>query len=396
MIKDLFLIRPLNKVSQLLKGSLALLMFADVPASIRAQAVSEIITNYNGYWKTGTAAVSAVKPDNHHNLLSFSYNGTRFSTGVNDSLLALQGNVFTAEKYQALPLQNINGTPTSNTKIGLGAMADGVANGPGATAPSRSLGQYLNDGTNGLDLGTCIANLPAGTMFLSTSNIQSSKIGDGIPDMLITQVADPSGSSLDSYEFTDINGVRIGSSLAIVLNNITPVGQWIADFYEATGSTILSSVFTQTQRDIRLWAADFSSFGLNASNIGNIAYFKITLNGNSDIAFVAYNTTTITVQQVLELPANLTRLKRTLPVAEINKLTLYPNPAGNTLNLIHPVSTSGDKIFICNVSGIPLKQAAPANGSTMTTIDVTTLPRGFYLAIFMNGQNKMTQKFLVN
>jgi hypothetical protein len=395
VIKDLFLIRPL-KVSQLLKGSLALLMFAGVPVLIRAQAVSEIITNYNGYWKTGTTAVSPVKPDNHHNLLSFSYNGTRISTGVNDALLTSHGDVFTAGNYQALPLQNINGTPTGNTKIGLGAMVDGVANGSGATAPSRSLGQYLNDGTNGLDMGTCIANLPAGTMFMSTSNIQSSKIGDGIPDMLITQVADPSGAFLDSYEFTDINGARIGNSLDIVLNNITPVGQWMADFYEATGSTIIGPSFIQTQRDLRLWAADFSSFGLNASNIANVAYFKITLNGNSDIAFVAYNTTTITVQQVLALPANLTRLTRTLPAAEINTLSLYPNPAVNTLNLVHPSSSSNDKIFIYNTSGVLIKQFTPASGNTKSSINISSLGRGSYQAVFIGVEKRFTQKFLIN
>ena len=33
---------------------------------ISAQAVTEIITNYNGFWRTGSSAISAVKPDTHH------------------------------------------------------------------------------------------------------------------------------------------------------------------------------------------------------------------------------------------------------------------------------------------------------------------------------------------
>ena len=207
---------------------LGLVLSALYSTRTSAQAVTEIVTNYNGYWRTGTSAVNPVKPDNHHELISFSYNGTRYSTGVNDGLLTSRGLAFSPGLYNALPMTNIAGAANGNTKIGLGALVDGVANGAGP-APSRTLGPYLNDGTNGLDLGTCVANLPSGTMFLSVSNIQAAKIGDGIPDIVVTQIADPS-TSYDSYEFTDINGVRIGSSLNVVLNTISPVGQWVADF----------------------------------------------------------------------------------------------------------------------------------------------------------------------
>ncbi len=263
-----------------------------------AQSVTEIVTDYNGYWRSAANAISPVQPDNHHNLVSFSFNGTRYSTGVNDQLLEANNLPFVAGVFQALPLKNFTGALTSNTKIGLGAMVDGVANGPSNPPPSRAIAPYLTDGENGLDLGTCVANLPAGTMFLSVSNIQPEAIGDGIPDIVVTQIADPS-SSMDRYEFTDINGNRVGDFRNINLTNIARVGTWKADFYETTGSTILSSGFTNTPRDIRLWAADFSDFGINAENVGQIAYFKIGLSGNSDIAFVAYNTTTLEINQML-------------------------------------------------------------------------------------------------
>ncbi|MEP7257894.1 MAG: T9SS type A sorting domain-containing protein [Flavitalea sp.] len=287
-----------NFQQKLRNGLLFVVLAAATSKTANAQAISEVITDYNGFWKTSASAINPVKPDNHNNLLSFSFNGTRYSTGVNDQILSSKGLPFTPGVFRALPMQNINAAANSNTKIGLGAMIDGVANGASNPAPSRSMPQYLNDGVNGLDLGTCVANLPAGTMFLSVSNVQASSIGDGIPDILVTQVADPSSSS-DRYAFTDINGARVGNYLDINLTNITPVGNWTADFYEATGSTILSSSFTKTDRPIRMWAADFSAFGINASNIASIAYFKIDLSGSSDISFVAYNTTTLNVQQIL-------------------------------------------------------------------------------------------------
>lgn len=360
--------------------------------TIYAQAVTEIVTNYNGFWKTGTSAINAVKPDNHHELVSFTYNGTRYSTGVNDALLSANSLPFTPGKYNALPMTNLGAVANSNTKIGLGAMADGVFNGPG-TAPSRSLPPYLNDGTNGLDMGTCVANLPAGTMFLSVSNIQAANIGDGIPDIVVTQIADPS-TTYDSYEFTDINGTRIGSALNVVLNTISPVGQWVADFYEAMGSTILSAGFTQTQRDIRLWAADFTTFGINASNIANVAYFKITLSGTSDIAFVAYNSATITVQAVLDMQQR-SRLMRASPAPLIKDITVFPNPAGKVVNLIHPAAKKGDRIFIYNVNGSEIIKQYPDTGTNKTQIRISSFTPGTYQVMYATGQDRFMQKLIV-
>jgi hypothetical protein len=293
-------------------------------------------------------------------------------------------------------MTNITGTPNGNTKIGLGAMADGVYNGAG-TAPSRNLGQYLNDGINGLNLGTVVANLPAGTMFLSVSNLQAGHIGDGIPDILVTQVADPSGS-FDRYAFTDVNGIVVGNFMDVNLTNINPVGEWVADFYEATGTAVLKPGYTQTRRHVRLWAADFSSFGINAANIGNIAYFKIDLSGNSDVAFVAYNTTTVTVQQVLAVPREIERRQTFTSISrekEITSLKVFPNPAFSEVSFVHPTSTGKEKILVYSLNGLLLMQHPVGINSTQTKLNITSLPRGSYQVIYTNGIDKYSQQLLV-
>lgn len=264
-----------------------------------SQSINEIITDYQGYWKSGVGAINPIKPNNDHNLLSFSFNGLRYSTGVNDALLASHGNSFVSGDYRSLPVQSINGVVNSNTKVGVGAMYDGVPVGPSNPAPANNLPYYLTDGQKGLNIGTCIANLPAGTLFFSVGSINPAYIGDGIPDVVITQTADPS-TTFDRYEFTDINGTKIGNHKDIVLNSITPVGNWMADFYEASTNPMhLASGYTNTERPLRLWAADFSEFGITSTNIAGIAYFKITLNGTSDVAFVAYNNSAINFSIVL-------------------------------------------------------------------------------------------------
>jgi hypothetical protein len=377
------------------KVCLVILFVSGFTGLLNAQSVSEIITDYNGYYKTGSASVNPVKPDNSNNLLAFSFNGTRYSTGVNDALLTSHGETFTASSFRALPMDNLTGTPVGNTKIGLGAMADGVFNGAG-TAPSRNIGQYLNDGPNGLDLGTAVANLPVGTMFLSVSNLSSSHIGDGVPDILVTQVADPSGA--DHYAFTDINGNMVGNQVDVTLVNITPVGQWVADFYEATGATILQPGYTQTQRDIRLWAADLSAFGIDASNIGNIAYFRIVLSGNSDVAFVAYNTTTLAVQQVLSIPGQQQprqTISRNRNEQEITTVKLFPNPAITSANLSHPESKGTESILIYSTNGILLVQQTVSKHTRLTQLNIAGLRKGIYHVVYNDGFTKTTQKLFI-
>jgi hypothetical protein len=270
-----------------------------ITISANSQSVSGIITDYNGYWKSIATTVNSVKPDNSHNLLAFTYNGTTYSTGVNDAALALHGETFSANDFWSLPVGTISGTVTSNTKVGLGEKYDGVSNGSSLTPLANNMSPYLTDGIKGLDLGTCVANLPLGSMTFLVSSINASSIGDGIPDILITQVADPSGSS-DRYQFTDVNGAIVGNYKDIVFTSIAPVGNWTADFYDASVNPMTLAVgFTKTDRPLRLWAADLSEFGITAANYQSVRNFQIGLSGNSDVAFVAYSNKSFAVKNVL-------------------------------------------------------------------------------------------------
>jgi hypothetical protein len=273
-------------------------------SSLQAQSATEIITDYNGLWKSSVSSNNTVKPDNSHNLLAFTFGGTRYSTGVNDAKLAATGNTFTAGEYRALPVYAITGSNKTDTKIGLGAKYDGVENGPGNPRPENNINKYLTDGVNGLDLGTGVANLPAGEIMFSISNLRSQMIGDGIPDLLVTQVADPS-NSYDKYEFVDINGVKVGNTVEINLGTLSVLGNWTADFYNVNSTPMaLDAGFTKTDRNLRLWAADFSAFGINSSNINQIAYFRVRLSGSSDLAFVAYNNKTVSLGAILPVKMN--------------------------------------------------------------------------------------------
>jgi hypothetical protein len=337
-----------------------------VAPTVHAQAVTGIITDYGGYWQSSTSSINPIKPDNSQNLLAFIFNGVQYSTGVNDVLLTSHGTSFFAGDFRALPVSGISGTLTSNTKIGLGAMYDGVLNGPASPPPANNIPAYLTDGPKGLDLGTGAANLPVGTLTFKVDNLLPSNVGDGKPDILVTQIADPS-TTLDRYEFTDINGIRVGNYVDISFNAIAAVGNWTVDFYEASQNPMtLQLGFTQTDRPIRLWAADFSDFGIDASNYNSITYFKITLGGNSDVAFVAYNYTTISI-----LPVKLSDFKAHVFDNEVNLTwqTSFENNASrfiveHSLDGIHftslgSVTAKGNSNTTSNYS---YQHSAPASG----------------------------------
>lgn len=457
---------------------IALLLSLLFYAGATAQTVTELITDYSGYWKSNKDAVNAVKPDNSHNLLAFSYNGHRYSTGVNDALLTAKGDAFIAGDYKALPVYQISGSVTTDTKIGLGAMYDGVRNGASNPKPANNINKYLTDGVNGLDLGTCVANLPAGLITFPITDMKAQQIGDGTPDLLITQVADPSGSTPDKYEFADANGNRVGNSVDIAMSNQPSLGKWTADFYNVNSTPMsLDAGFAQTDRELRLWAADFSAFGINSSNIGRVVYFRIRLNGNSDVAFVAYNNKTFSVNASM-LPTKLNYFKGSTALQQVNlswqtvteqqmskfviegsydgqsfftldsvkaagnsntarnysytqrnprngkiyyrlkqvdingsyeyssiilvnsvneaytALSIYPNPAINTLTVRHSLATGQEQCSIRNMQGIIMAQKTLTAGSLQSSFDVQHLAAGAYIVVINNGTEKYTEMLL--
>ena len=49
--------------------------------------VSDIYSDYGGYWTSGADNISATKPDDTHNLLGFSFGGKTYATGVSNTTL---------------------------------------------------------------------------------------------------------------------------------------------------------------------------------------------------------------------------------------------------------------------------------------------------------------------
>lgn len=339
----------------------ALLMLAMVNAQI---PVTKIHTSFNTFWTSGTStAPNPIRPNNSHNVLGFTWNGTTFSTGVNDGLLTTNDVTFQPHDFTAFPTYTTAIVPGSSTFIGVGSNYGGAGN----VVPvpvENNLVKYLTDGSKGLDLGTGIFNFPqSGEILYDITSINPLSIGDNIPDILITQIGDIS-NVLDRYYFVDASNNVVGSSYNINFGTVADLGNADWKFYNVntTSPSYNAGVSGTSGRKIRLLALDWAELGLSTTNISQVTKMVQVFSGQSDIAFTAYNTASI----ILKMPisgrvfndnnagtpdgngyANATvRLKNSLgnivatTITDANGYYTFPNNSGGlyTIELVVPAN----------------------------------------------------------
>jgi hypothetical protein len=279
-----------------------------------SQQVSEIITDYNTFWKSGVGALNATYPSRSNNLLSFKYSGTTYSTGVNDGRLTTMGVTYTAGSFRAFPVGTVGGNVASQTYVALASSADGVPNGYANPVPWLKIKDVLIDGINGLNIGTGATNIPASALVnFPITSVISSAISDTKPDVLVSQIAQPTSTG-DTLFFVDGSGGVVGNKIAINWNTINYVGTWYLDLYKLPLGSLCDTAHIngtfdkETTREIRLAAYKLSDFGIDLTNYTNIAGFIIKASGSSDPAFIAYNTDAFVIPapEIVTHPASKT------------------------------------------------------------------------------------------
>lgn len=277
--------------------------------------VTQMYTDYNNFWNSRSTSINSVKPNLSHNLLAFRWNNTIYSTGVDDTKLNNNGLTYVHTKFRALPITTVPVSGGSSYFIGFGALTDGIANGVSTTQinPHITTGaqkaKYLTDGLNGLDIGTCLTNIPAGstlTFNLSINGITLANVNDGIPDILVSQIAEPA-SVFDELYFVDANNVQVGNvvSIRFDINATYPtVGNWTADFYN--NNSTATAGFVNTDRPFKFFAVDLATFGININNYASARKLIYKPSGQSDPAFLAYNEPSIGVAQQLVITSQPT------------------------------------------------------------------------------------------
>ena len=272
-------------------------MWTSPTAASTNGVVTTIYTDFGGFWNSAT---SNDVPTNDHNLLGFTSDGVVYSTGVNDAALSSRGISFTPTSWEALPVEGLTvpGAQITGGNPHYAAVGSDRTSPGYTTASSADLSNLLTDGSQGLNLSSGITNIPSGTAvtFQIPSGLNSSALGDGVPDVIITQIAAPT-STKDTLQFKNSSNAGLGSALQIDQLSISMVTRPVisstqikslsADLY---GIPDGSTLFATSTYDLRIRSYDFSDFGLSANDLANVRTLVWTAGGTSDPAFFAYNT----------------------------------------------------------------------------------------------------------
>ena len=283
--------------------------------------VTEIFTNWDhngqGYWRSSSYVYNdtSTYPNDYHELIGFTYNGTTYSTGVDDAKLAgISGLTINNETFKAYSTNGITGTINSGANfIATADLVDGVVS-EGTTLTSTEVAdltvfQVMIDGINGLELGTGVTNYnnTASIRFFS-GNGQVGAISDGIPDLLITQIAD--SGSWDTYYYADDRGNVVGRPIKMYLKNSeNNQGRWQLDLYKLPSGADINTAVPQSRtfgsnenRLIKLIALNLEDFDLDSTNIDSVKNINSVAGGSADMAFIAYNQSAFDIKAPIAEP----------------------------------------------------------------------------------------------
>lgn len=259
-------------------------------------AISKIYTDFGGFFESG----SSVLPDNSNNLLGFTWNNITYSTGVDDAKLSSKSIIFQANIFKALPSSFKQKVNSANTFIGVGFNYGGVGN-VQPVPVQNNLANYLIDGQQGLDFGTGIFNFPkSGEIYFEITSINPNSIGDNIPDIVITQIGEPSDAP-DEYFFVDKDNNVVGNKYSVVFSLVPSLGSAKWKFYNSNVNppTYNSSLSASPNRNFRLLAFDWSELGLSITNISQVVKLVQVFSGTSDTAFTAYNIKSVSLKTTI-------------------------------------------------------------------------------------------------
>ncbi|QXP57694.1 T9SS type B sorting domain-containing protein [Cellulophaga sp. HaHa_2_95] len=268
--------------------------------------VTEIFTNFNDLWRSSSTSLNSTRPNLSHELLAFTSSGTTFSTGVidddifdsnNNGLMdgidtnndgSVDLNISESNWLGLTPSNNIYGEMTIEASLNDGDVNNALGLTVVGDPSTDPLNPLLTNGQNSLDLGTAIANIGNNWTY-EIDPIVATTVGDGIPDILLTQIAQPGGSG-HIISLYDASGAPLGNAVQVQDTGSgalsTVVGSYNLDVYNANGSVFAKN----TTRDYRLATIELAEFGIPASSINDVAYLRLELSSNADIAFLAYNT----------------------------------------------------------------------------------------------------------
>lgn len=160
-----------------------------------------------------------------------------------------------------------------------------------------------------------------------------------------------------------------------------------------------------------LWVVGMASDGSTPCNFSDAPFVEETISNSvaylsqshSSLDDIVSTDSTLTPRVVMILPVQAvpttTDICAPLSVDEntdVNKLNIYPNPAGDMLNFNFGVNASEAKgLIIYNALGAKVYETTLSNITSVFTADISHLANGFYTAVVFMNNDQTTAKFTV-
>jgi hypothetical protein len=170
-----------------------------------------------------------------------------------------------------------------------------------------------------------------------------------------------------------------------------------------------SSSFGGTQNN--LWLVRTDANGASLCNESNAAFIENTISNtvayadfsstalndivSTDVALTVRNSSAFAFGQN---PATANVLCTTIGVQEVssNTISVYPNPAGSSLNFSFGVNAADAKgLVIYNALGAKVYETTLSNVTSVFTADISNLANGMYTAVVFMNNSQVTAKFTV-
>ena len=214
----------------------------------------------------------------------------------------------------------------------------------------------------------------------------------------------------------DAFAISVDSDGAIVWSKV--YGGTGADFFQnvaedGSGGFVaagFSNSFPGTNNDA--WIVRMDANGSSLCNESTAAFVAETIANNvayadfthASLADIVSTDSTLTVRNISALASNNNAvtpntLCSTVSVDEnsaADVVSVYPNPAGETLNLNFGVNAADAKgMIIYNALGAKVYETTLSNITSVFSADISNLANGFYTAIIMMNNAEVTAKFSV-
>ena len=283
------------------------------------------------------------------------------------------------------------------TSTGTATYADNSFNVPGMGTPSGIINSQSTVG---------------GWPTLNSSDHPNDSDNDGLPNWWESMMSGggSDSTSLNRNDFTE-DGFTL---LESYINNIpSPDQQVIFSQVSAnrSGDTVLVDFKTK-------WAKDQFNFGLYrstdntaftkvaeiSSNINNTAFSIADLNAPAPTYYYKVGSkrkdgTGNTLYSDVVVASDFQNIALSPVLAETHethpkRLLIYPNPAGQQLNIRHPLAGENASITVYSAGGLRISRSLPEKNALSSTINVGDYPSGIYILEFKHPSGKLSTRFI--